>query len=293
MDGRTGVGGEATVGRAGRAQVSSRDNIAVRFEPIAMEAQQNFRIALQPSNLGPQRHRGSGREGRGKISADAVCAGVSATARHDMETFAAAEAAAGLPRGQVMRALWKPSAEAGLKIGIGDEIRAALRENLDIVHQTLTGALKENLERVGCAVAVVEHPGVFNVRPGAFVALVAIRPVGSEAVIAMRVNEFETAAAAISRFAPTPASAIGNLVHGDVNDVGDKKAAVGGYNLIRHREHDALASVGQASAVIAQGVVGVEAGVIGHEMRGVVGDNKVAPSRDDGVGRKSERDSIA
>ena len=132
--------------------------------------------------------------------------------------------------------------------------------------------------------AVVQHAGRLNVHPRRLPALVAVRPVGRQTVIGMRINQFQAAPAAAGPLAPASARAVGHLVFLHVNGVGP----IIGLGL---GQGEQFALVREFAAVVAVGVAGVEIGVIGKQIGRVLSHHHVAIGTNERVGRKRVRHS--
>ena len=146
------------------------------------------------------------------------------------------------------------------------------------------------MQRVGriVAVSVVERAGEFDIGPNALGCLVAVGPVRWKTVVAVWIDQFQAAAAAIGPFAPAPSFAVAHLVHDDVDGIGDDDAVVGADDLVGFGKRQAITAVPERSSKIAERIIGRETGVIGQQVRGVVGDHHVAVRGKNGVGGESE-----
>ena len=102
--------------------------------------------------------------------------------------------------------------------------------------------------------------------------VVAVRPIGGQAEISAGVREFQTAAAAVTPFAPATAGAVGEILNGDVDEVrGDDTQEVGGHDGVGLVDYEPLAGVAVRAAVGAKGVGDGEVGVVRAQAVGVLG----------------------
>src|SRR5207247_4796604 len=122
-----------------------------------------------------------------------------------------------------------------------------------------------------------------DVGPGALGCLVAVGPVRRKTVVAVWIDQFQAAAAAVGPSAPATAFAVAYFVHDDVDGVGDDNAVVGADDLVGFGEGEAVTAVSERSSIIAERIVRIETGVIGEQVGRVVGDHHVAVRGEHGV----------
>ena len=180
VDRRTGVGDATAIDRARCAEFSRQSHAAVGFSGAAVEPEQQLGKAAEPADFGADGDGASAGwyragERRGK---DAVGLIVSARTGAHMQALAAGEAFV-LDARKIVRALQRPSVQAGLKAAIGHEVRAVIRTDLDFIKETFAGALQVDNEAVvgGSAERFTKRAGPFDGRPQAFAGVVAVRPV--------------------------------------------------------------------------------------------------------------------
>ena len=291
-DGRAGVGQSGAVARSRGAGIPRGENISGRFEPVAMQPEQDLGPAAQPADLCPD-GCGLTRVQRGLESrADPVGAGVAVAGRAHVQTTGAVVALADLDAGVFVIALRHPAGNARFKIRIGNQVRASRREHFDIVHQTFAGAEQDDLQRICGAVAVVEHARVLDRCPGALVGLVAVGPVGRQPTVSDRIDPFQTAASAMGPFAPASALSEGHVVHDNVNNIGHHlPGCVGADDLVRHRQRNVLAAVGQTAVEIAERVCAGQVWVVRQQPRGIFPNDEIAIRGNGRAGRESVFDA--
>ena len=145
-NGRAGVGLGDAVGRARAAEIPGGQNIAGRFEPVAAQAEQDFRPAAQPADFRPDRGGLARIESGLEPGSNPVCSCVAVPGGANVQAMRAEVAFGRLQSGIFMIALWHPARQARFKVGIGNPVRAAGRKYLDIVHQAFPGAQHDDLQ---------------------------------------------------------------------------------------------------------------------------------------------------
>ena len=128
--------------------------------------------------------------------------------------------------------------------------------------------------------AIVQHAGGFDVRPDGFLRLVAVRPVGRQPMIGVRINQFQTAAAAVRPLAPASARAIGHFVFRHIESPCWCSSVCG-----MDKRHQ-FAVMRKFAAEIAHRVAAVQIGIIGKQIGHVARHHQIAVRRDDDVGGK-------
>src|SRR6185436_16160531 len=179
------------------------------------------------------------------------------------------------------------------EVGVGRHVAAAGPDHLHVVHQTLPRAYEEKLKGIASAIAVVHHTGPLQRGPRGLIGLIAVAPIRRAAVIAARVDEFETAAAGVRPFAPAPALSVSHLIHGDVKGVGDKNATIGGNDVVGLGQRDPFTAARERTAVVAEDAGCTETGVFGYEACGVFGHHHVGIWRNGRALREVETDAAA
>ena len=193
-------------------------------------------------------------------------------------------------------ALQTPTAKTCFKIRIGCIIRPdPVWQHFDIVNQAFAHIQQADLNAIDAGIEIraeIKHAGRLDVCPRGFAGFVTVSPVAGESMVAARIDQFKTAAAAIGPLAPAPARGISHLIHYDPCDVRLCDAgSVGVNDLVWHRQSQPLSSAGQFAAEISQGVVRIEIGVMREEVGDVVRDHKITARRDRCVGREDVVDS--
>ncbi len=293
-DGRTGVGQESRVARSRRAKGLGGQDAAGGLQPVAVQAEQDFGMPLQPLHAGAQRGGGALRERLREDGANAVCSGVPAAGGDDAQTPAAVTAA-GLPHGVLVRALHVPAVGVAVKGAVDHHVRAALGNDLDVVHEAFALAEQKQLQLIGIGHRPpIQQAGEFHQRPTALGRFVAVRPIRRPVSIAARVGALQAAAAAIRPAAPATARRVRQFVHGDVNLVRDElPELVGGNQVVQFRQPHRVSAIAQLAAVFTEDQRRIEAGLRQQEIRPAAGHHRVAAGSQTGARRKVETDPAA
>ena len=143
------------------------------------------------------------------------------------------ESARGLPGGGVVGALERPARGGGGEVGVANRIARSRRNHLHIIHEAFSSPLQEKLERIADAVPVIHDAGPFHRAPVRFGGLAAVGPTGGTTMIAVPVDQFQAAPAAVRPPAPPATLPISQFVHGDVDGVGDVESTVCRNNFVR------------------------------------------------------------
>src|SRR6185437_6942517 len=146
-------------------------------QPVSLQSQKDFGTSSEPANLGAKGGSLAPVQWRRQRCANAVGARVAAIHRAHVQTVRTVvepDTRAGLQARILVIALRKPAIHAGLEVGIGNPIRPATGEHLDVVHETFSGSKQNDLERIGGTAPIVEHTGEFDVGPAALARLVAV-----------------------------------------------------------------------------------------------------------------------
>src|ERR1039458_1341938 len=107
--------------------------------------------------------------------------------------------------------------------------------------------------------AQVEHAGVLDRGPPGLGCFIAVRPIRGQTMVAARVYEFESAAAASRPLAPAATRSVSQVIHGDVDRVRLRQpAAVDGNGGFGQGQGKPFAVVRKLAAEIAERVVRVE-----------------------------------
>ncbi len=295
----TGVGQGATVDRSRRAEVCGHRQPARGFEPVAVHAQERLRPAAQPARLEAEGCGLTGRQGIGvERHLTGVCPGPHMTAAPNVQRLARpARVTASLNAGTRVITLQQPGAQARLEVRSGDQIRShGAGAHLDVVHETFADVQLANLrvQNGGFVIgAVVEHAGGFDVGPGGFLGLVAVRPVGGEAIVGIRIGQLQAASAPGGPLPPAPALVVSHFIHHDVNLVGRHLAeTVGGGDDVRHGQRDAFAAVRKFAAKIAEAIRHGQVRIIGPQFGGVARDHQIVARLHYDAGGEGEADAV-
>lgn len=270
-DRRPGIGDGATVRGAGRAQVGRDQQSSGGLEAAAQGAQEEFRPALEPAHLRAQRGGRVGRQRGRDRGADTVDRGIAPTERLDPEGATAPHAVRDRVGGSAMIALGCPPCDARREIAVGHAIHAIGPDHFHVVDQVLAWALRDEVEAAGRNAVrdVVHSTGKLDHGPGTLARFIAVGPVRGLEVVGVRVDEFETAAQAITPLAPAPARSVGEFVHLDVDAVGFGEAeGVRDDNPVGHGEGEPFAAVAQRTVEIAEHRRGGKRGVSREEVAG-------------------------
>ena len=285
---RRGIRHRAAVARAGRSEIRRQIHRHRRLQPVAAQAKQNLRMTAQPAHPGANRIRRTADLCRRQRRADAVHLVVAALRRPDVIRLRAVETSTRFQPRLLLRALRRPARRTPFERRVRHHIHARQRADFDVVDQTFARALQQRLQLVGCGSPVIQHAANFHRCPRSLGRFIAVRPVRRQPVVAARIDQFETAAAAIRPLAPAPAVAIRDLIHHDVIEVRRDDIAVRGERRVRHGERDAFAAVAQAAVEIAERVVRAQIWIPRQKTRGVAGDDEVAVRGNGCAGRKGE-----
>ena len=91
-------------------------------------------------------------------------------------------------------------------------------EDFHIIDQAFTFSQHHDFDAIDAAAldgAIVQCSNAFDICPRGFVSFIAVAPVGGQAMVAVRVDEFEAAAAPTSPLTPTSAAGISHFVRDD------------------------------------------------------------------------------
>ena len=190
-----------------------------------------------------------------------------------------------------MIALGSPTAEPAFKVRVGDDVcrRRTTGTKFDVVNQTFARAQQAYLHQIDAAVvivgAVVHGGGDFDVRPRRLARFITVSPVGSQTMVAARINEFEAAAAAMRPLSPSSANAVSDFIDNDPGNVGLRDSGcVGVDHHVGHGYGKSLAAAGQMTAKIANGVVRIQIGITHEQVGRVLCHDEVPARRDHRVG---------
>ena len=165
-----------------------------------------------------------------------------------------------------MCALESPVAHAGVEAGVANAIRAAGEKHLNVVQLGATCALQNDIELVGRSggrMNVIGESATVDQCPGGFRLFQTALPIGGQMIIAVRIDQFQTAAGAISKFAPTSAIAIRDVVHEHKVGFGDDcEIRIGFDDDLGPRQCDSFAAVGKISGEVAEDDRAAQDGII-------------------------------
>ena len=300
VDGRGRIVDEATVARPGCAEIRRHREPAGRFEMIAAQTEQNVGTAMEPFDLRRNCPGIIGVISSEQNRLDAIGSRVTASAGHHAQRTRTGEARR-FEAGEHMVSLKNPVGEAAFEVGILHQVLAvqnARNANLDVVHETLPGIEEINLESIPTAVGhrhVIQRAGDTDRGPGALGSVVAVGPIRGQPMIGAGVDQLQTAAAAVVPPAPTPtaaAGAVGHVIHFDVEDIRlYHPTGVGGHQGVGHGQGQSFARISQRAIVVPDRVGCGQVRIVGHQARGIFGDDEIAVGRDHRVG-KSEVDAV-
>ena len=179
-DGRRPVRLITAVARARRPGIHRCRQFAQAIEPVTAQAQEQFRVAFQPANMGAQGHVGrSGGPRRGERRADAVDLVITAFDGADMVGLATAEPFGGFEAGLRFGTFRRPTASSVSKVEFAIKLTPVEFKHLNIIDETLPCPGQQNLQFVGRHVAIINRAGGGNGRPGGLVGFVAIGPIAA------------------------------------------------------------------------------------------------------------------
>ena len=135
---------------------------------------------------------------------------------------------------------------------------ATIRDHSDIIQKALTCLRIKNMELVSRSDAVVNDTGVLNLRPDRLLRLVTAFPVHGQPVVAFGIDQFKTAAPAITPSSPTIPVRIGHIIH-------QYKVDKWLIHVIWHRQCDSLATVRKGSLVVPPHDLGGQLRITGDE----------------------------
>ena len=290
---RAGIRDRPRIDRAGRTEISWNRQLARTFHPLPAQAQQNVRLAPEPAAprtddaaiRAASRHQGYGR-------ADSVRACVTALGGDDMQGAARATDTA-LHKRAPMRALEEPCRVARFKARIHHAIRLPVGAGLDIIQQTLTRSFKEKLQtiRIARPAAHAEfHQRVaLDQRPRRLLRFIAVRPVRGEAIVRVRIDQFQRTAAAVAPFAPASTVAIGHFVDRDVENIRGDDRAVRAQVDVRHPKRNALTAIAKLAIVVAHDLRCRQPRMPRQQVRPILCHHKITASRN----RRARRNRVA
>ncbi len=176
-DRRTDVRRVTTVHRARRARTDGQGHFTGALEPIATQAEENFRMSSQPTHVRANRDiLRAGAQGRSQRRANTIHLIVAALDCNYAIRPRAFKTFRRVPSGQRLRAFRRPAGGVALERRIGDEIHAAA-QHLHIINQTLACALQQHLQLIRRDIAVINRAGRREQFPRRFLRFIAVRPV--------------------------------------------------------------------------------------------------------------------
>ena len=292
---RPGIREVTAVRPAWRAEIWRHGQRPGGFEPVAVESHQHFRPAAQPAGFEAQRRRlAADQLVRGQSHLTGIVTGPDAVAAADVQGMTAGITFI-LKTGANFAALEGPVRHATFKIRIGHEIdRTRIGMNFEVVHQAFARIENADLRVINGGIVIpaeIQHAGVFNVDPGRLVRFIAVAPVRGEAMIGVRIQQFQTAPAARRPLTPASAGAIRHLILDNVNRARSQAVAVGAGQILRQRQRHALAIVRKSAAEISQRVGGIQIGILCKQIGQVVGDDEITVCGQRRVRREAEGDA--
>ena len=142
---RAGVRDCAAVPRARCAEIGGQIHFHRRFQPIAVQPEQHFRVTFEPAHLRANRVCHSRRLGSGQRGADAVHLVVAASRAPNMVRSGAVVTFARLQAGLFLRPLCRPTCRVRLEGPVGNQVRPC---RIAHFHALVVERLCDQVERI-------------------------------------------------------------------------------------------------------------------------------------------------